>query len=252
MGVPHGHKFDDDDLFVRSVTDLEQQTRLNTNSYELLRVPSLLRRLLTDDAPLMDVVNRGRRFAIRFHVYPYRLVVPIDNGFGWLTREYLDPDAGLAESMTQSPGDKGVHRRVEVASRWLRRDDFLKFPVVVFGDETATVLDMINHYAYTTGALHRGRSNTGSLISRLPTYDEKAGETLDPVEQTIVGIGRVVVRALRPLVLAIEGGYRKRMKGDVWIEMDVDMLRMLHPDLLGQAEKEATEPSNDAGGAVTD
>ncbi|MDQ1738562.1 MAG: hypothetical protein QOE53_214 [Pseudonocardiales bacterium] len=227
MTAPHGHKFADDKLFVKSVNDLDQQTRLNADSYDLLSVPPLLRRLLTDGTPLMDVVNRQRRFPIRFQVYPYRLVVPIGNNSGWLTREYLDPEAGLAEYMTQMPGDRTAHHHVARFSKHLRRDAFLKFPVVISADEKASVLDMINHYSYTTGALHGDNPDPKSLISQLPTYNQKADERLDPVEQTIVGIGRVVVRALRPLVLAIEGNYHQRMKGDTWLEVDEETARTL-------------------------
>jgi hypothetical protein len=244
MTPPHGHQFDHDELFVLSVNDLEQRTRLNADSYDLLQVPLLLRRLLFDEAPLMHTVNRERRFTIRFDVFPYRVYAPIGDGHGWLSREYIDPDAGLADMLTTDPTQKQALEMVRSATRSLNLAAFLAFSVVICGDRHATVLDFMRHFAYT-GALHSDKPDPDSLIAQLPTYAPHARQNLDPVQQTIVGIGRVVVRALRPLVLAIEGEYTPRTKGDLWIQVEESVTKQWFPELFEMGnDAPADEPKH--------
>jgi hypothetical protein len=58
---------DADQLFLRTLTDLEQRTAA-TDEYEVLLAAGLPRKLLLDEYPLVDQVNRSHRIRLRFRM----------------------------------------------------------------------------------------------------------------------------------------------------------------------------------------
>jgi hypothetical protein len=57
---------DRETLFLRTLDDLEARIRPGIDEYEVLLIAGLLRKLLLDDPPLIDQVNRERKLRLRF------------------------------------------------------------------------------------------------------------------------------------------------------------------------------------------
>ena len=56
-----------DEPFLETLDEIDGRLQFNQSAYNLLMVAGLLRKLLLDDNPLVDQVNRSRRLKIRYH-----------------------------------------------------------------------------------------------------------------------------------------------------------------------------------------
>ena len=104
------HRLSADELFVESAQDLQQRTRLNARSYDLLHVPILIRRLILDDRPVVHTVNRQRRFPLIFTVVPLRAAIPIrglGTGCGGLRVAVLCPLCRNSRTHASQTGNCG-------------------------------------------------------------------------------------------------------------------------------------------------
>jgi hypothetical protein len=68
-------------LFVETIADIERRSRRRAayNQYELLGIAPLLRKLLIDQRPLLDIVKSDRLSGpLLFNVHPWRPPTPAD------------------------------------------------------------------------------------------------------------------------------------------------------------------------------
>ena len=91
---------DVDELFLRTLDDLEQRTKTD-DEYEILMSASLLRKLLIDGMPLMDQVNTTHRLKIRFSMNGES---PFERAVLELKPTYWSLEDGIAPDANEPPG----------------------------------------------------------------------------------------------------------------------------------------------------
>jgi hypothetical protein len=184
-------------LFLRTVADLEQRTRMN-DSYEVLRSSLLIRQLLLDGGiSLLDQVNRTLRLPRPvFRVHPAG-TPPLPPEV-LKTTTHLVPDGIDPEACSNAPGI------VE-----LDRDRFLQVPVGSVRGEVLTVHTVVDYSAHALGGVHAG---TPSNDEKARALAELSGRlqvvSLDPSLAILRPIGRIVVRAMQPYRDALQARER--------------------------------------------
>lgn len=181
-------KMDRDQLFIRTIKDLE--SRLDSNDeYEILMIASLLRKLLLDRNPLTDQVNRKRRLKIKYRINDRPLPTDEPVPIFWSVEDGFDPDTSVPH----------LSKPIEVT-----KDQLLSRPVLISNGQTVTVRELILHLAHVQGAVHSGMPKDKKdkvmkkLIETLGIGGLPAGLRL------LRAIGRVVRKSLQPLKLKIQ------------------------------------------------
>lgn len=181
-----------EELLIHTLDDLEDRVRGSLPEYRILGIAGLLRKLLIDDSPLVDQVNRQHRQRLVFVVRDARayeeLVKSMDAAF--LTAEDgIDPEGA-------PPG----FGRLE-----LNRARFLSHRAMLTQNEEISVADLIQHGANVAGAVHRSdpRKPAHKEISKWADQFSPGGQPAGT--RTLQAIGRVVLRALEPLRAAVTG-----------------------------------------------
>ena len=91
-------EMDPDQLFLKTLSDLERRTGSEASEYDVLRSSALLRQLLLDGGPLVHQVNRHRRLTLVFRVNvrePTWRRVGSDPPSFWTRHDGLDPETAL-------------------------------------------------------------------------------------------------------------------------------------------------------------
>lgn len=186
-----------DQLFLRTLEDLERRTAV-ADEYEALLAAGLLRKLLLDEAPLVHQVNRYRRVRIRFRINgetPVEKAVLEDNPVFWLIGDAIDPEAFPAPGLS--------------APTEAKLDQFLARTVIVAQGERLSVGDLIKQVAHIDGAVHKGKPTNAreELLDKMSRsmFFRDLPATVHHVQLA----GKIVVRALTPLrdaILAEPGG----------------------------------------------
>lgn len=185
---------DRDRLFLATLGFIETAvTRMPPDEHELLLLSGRLRMLLMDDEPLLDTVNRGRGFKLRFRILRHDYSqIPVPGWLLWATPDGLSPDLA----------PRGHKIPIELVSRTV----FMHETVMNYKGEDVTVYDLIHHTANMAGGVHAGSSGTDK--ARL--LDELAeGIALQGVPagtRCLRGIAAVVLATARPLRDAILAG----------------------------------------------
>jgi hypothetical protein len=186
-------------LLLETVRDLAARSRVQPDArppteYEILMAAPLLRKLLLEGQPLVTRVNREYRVKLRFLVSdvppPWEipgLGIPASALMFWSEGDGLDP-------ATAPPGPT-----VE-----LTRDEFLGRRAMRVSDEDVAVKDVVRYAAHVLGAVHAGepRSTAERALADVGGAIFIGG--YDAVLQVLPAISRVVLRALVPLVAAVE------------------------------------------------
>jgi hypothetical protein len=176
---------DADRLFLSTLTDLENRVHPAPNEYAVLGIAAVVRKLLLDELPLVDEVNRRRGLKINFRINHER---PVWEALGsprpefWSLQDGLDPEA----SRRANPEE-------------VSRKDFLATRVMLVRDREITVKDILSHTANVAGAVHRGnpRDVSQETLQYLEGQISVGGYPADV--RSLQAIGRVVLRALQPL-----------------------------------------------------
>lgn len=178
---------DDDTLFLETLRDIRGKSDSNNPrpEYEAQQLGWLLRKLLMDGHPLIDLANRKHRLPIRFLVddgSPYQdMVLSMGPEFYSLVDAFDPQDSGVAGA-----------RVIEVD-----RDGLLARPILLLKSDWYSVRDIIKYVAEVEGAVHRGQPSAKERVLAesgigIGGYDSPAVRSLFPV-------GRVVARGLEPL-----------------------------------------------------
>jgi hypothetical protein len=180
-----------DTLFLRTLDDLGRRVQPGLDEYEVLLIAGLLRKLLLDDPPLIDQVNRERHLRIR---YVINVRPPVWELLGdpppvfWSEQDGLDPETALTV----------------VEPKAVSRDEFLAKVVMQARDESVSVKDTILHTANVVGAVHPGRprEDVNRLLEQIAGQLSLGG--YQPDIRSLQAIARVVLRALTPLREMVE------------------------------------------------
>ncbi|MEA3376603.1 MAG: hypothetical protein U9R72_10475 [Chloroflexota bacterium] len=183
-----------DTLFLRTLDDIEQRL-YSQDSYELLGVSALLRKLLFDDFPLVDRVNRKHRLKIRFQVAceDYEQYVKDLEEIG-----VPEPMLYIAPEIDLSPRPP----------RMLTKDQFYGTVVFAIEGRRYAVNDIVTLLANVMGGVHAGEPRNDDEKAIFPVmnddrYLSEFGSHPGPL-YLLRSIGRVVLRALQPLRERVE------------------------------------------------
>ncbi len=173
-------------LFVGTLEDIESKLS-SPSEYNLIRLSALLRQLLTDSRPLINLVNRNHRLGIRFEVTVLdSRRMPDPTSLFWIEFEGIDP--------TVSP-----FRFTEQ----LKLEHFLKRPILKHQSQMFTIHDLIIQVAHIDGGVHLG-TPTHEIEKKL--VEINSALFVSGIRATLgllPPIARVVLRALEPLRLAV-------------------------------------------------
>jgi len=177
---------DKDQIFVKTLEDIEKRMQ-SKDSYEILMISGLLRKLLLDDNPLIHQVNQNQRLKITFTINDRQ--PPIDKSLTyWWIQDGLDPNTSVPH----------LTKPLIVSI-----DKLLKRQIMILKGEIITVLDLIKFLSNIQGGVHLGLPKN----SKEATLKEVEGcfgiGGLQPGIRSILSISRVVVEGLRPLKTAV-------------------------------------------------
>jgi hypothetical protein len=181
-----------DELFIHTLDDLEDRVRGPLPEYRLLGIAGLLRKLLIDDNPLVDQVNRHHRRRLTFVVSDSREYEELVKSMG-------------ATFMTAEDGIDPVGAPPGFGRLELNRSQFLKHRAMLTQNEEISVADLIQHGANVAGAVHLSnpRKPTHKEISKWAGQFSPGGYPAGT--RSLQAIGRVVLRTLEPLRAAVMG-----------------------------------------------
>jgi hypothetical protein len=184
---------DVDELFLRTLDDLEQRT-LTNDEYEILMSALLLRKLLLDGTPLIDRVNTIQRLKIRF---PMNGESPYERAVHELKPTYWSLEDGIDPNVNQPPGLS--------APISATRDQLLARRVMFVRGSWVTVRDLIDQLAHIEGAVHcsKPEDEREELLQEVARQVYVGG--LPAGIRQVRSIGRVVLHGLAPLRRAVKG-----------------------------------------------
>jgi len=174
-----------DNLFLHTLKDL--QTKISTDDqYEILMAAALLRKLLTDENPLVDQVNRSRKLKITFTINDKK---PLDEAglVFWSLQDGFDPDTSNARVILQT----------------VKKERLLKSTSVIIQGKVITVLALIRYLCHIEGAVHIDNPTTEEeeMLKAISENITVGGGS--PVLRSICAISRVILKGLEPLKQAI-------------------------------------------------
>ena len=181
-----------EELFIHTLDDLEDRVRGPLPEYRVLGIAGLLRKLLIDDSPLVDQVNRHQRQRLTFVVSDSRQYEELVKSMGapFMTAEDgIDPEGA-------PPG----FGRLE-----LNRSQFLKHRAMLTQNEEISVADLIQHGANVAGAVHLSNPRKPTHMEISKWADQFSPGGYPAGTRSLQAIGRVVLRTLEPLRAAVMG-----------------------------------------------
>jgi hypothetical protein len=191
------------ELFVETIEDLRQRCDLRASEYDMVQASGLIRRLLMDGSALWIQVNRNLRIqpVVEWAVVRTLVRAKTDEGV-MLPGLALDPVIARAMLAVNFPNNDGSG--VEKAVRSGNVDKFLGSQVIDRHHpdgvkQTATVRDLIKHYANREGGVHYGPGgkSTNEFIEQIRDFAD------EDLRRTVVACGRIILRALEPIAVAV-------------------------------------------------
>ena len=174
-------------LFIRTCEDIERRLSA-TEPYEILLIAGLIRKLLLDDFPLVDQVNRVHKLKLTFEVtVPFNRPELGDTNSLWSVQDGLDPETAVPGKLRQA----------------LSRDQFLQEVVAMVFGKNYSVREVVLFEANVSGAVHAGAPKTDK-DQALHEVGQSLGIGGYPMAlRQLLAIARVVLRALVPLRAAV-------------------------------------------------
>lgn len=170
-------------LFIRTLNDLN--SRIGSNDpYKILGASALIRKLLLDDNPLVDQVNRIYHIKINFEITesqisPYGLAPP-----SFLTvQDGIDPDTTIS-GMTK---------------KTVNRDNLFKTVLTIVNNQKYTLREIVLFEANIMGAVHAGSPKNDKEKALKQINDTISVGGYDSSLRQLKAIGRVIIKALSPL-----------------------------------------------------
>ncbi|WP_297625280.1 hypothetical protein [Nocardia sp.] len=198
-----------DSIFIETIEDLRRRSDLRASEYDMVQASGLIRRLLIDQPQLWTEVNRTFKTKPVLHWI----------GMCFLTEETVESQVAVAglmldpviaeamiavnyspdkrDFMTKFMGFQHVEGNIQ---RFLSHKVLIRMSG---GDpsipqESASVLDLIKHYANCEGGVHYdpvGRSANDLILEIKEAADQN-------LRLTIVACSRIILRALEPMAAA--------------------------------------------------
>jgi hypothetical protein len=175
---------DADQLFLHTLRELVDRTKVGAGEYDVLMSALPLRKLLLDP-PMIHQINRLRHERVVFRIADngaYEAAVIEDQPIFWAAYEAISPRLGPHGT------SKEVDLKQLLATRVMRASDV-----------DVTVRDVISQVANVEGAVHLGepKDEKQRLLHEVNVQFRVGG--LDGVTRTLLGIAEVVGDGLVPL-----------------------------------------------------
>lgn len=181
---------DTERLFLNTMQDLRDRVA-SQDPYVVLVASGLLRKLLLDDAPLIDQVNRERRLKVWFEVGEPRGLPPgVPEPVVYSVQDGIDPD-------TSPPF---------VTRRMVTRDQLLGYVLAKVAGRSYSLREIVLFEAHVMGGVHAGtpKDDKERALSEIFNHVGIGGHRASL--RQLQAIGRVVLKGLEPLRQAIEAG----------------------------------------------
>lgn len=172
-----------DRFFLETLKDLELKM-CSGDRYQVVRSSALLRQLFIDESPLVHKVNSKYKHKLVFRVIEAAGNLPInDVHVHWVN---IDPHGFSSANVVD-----------------LDLSKFLAAKILVYKGQSASVKDVIKLCSNSKGGVHYG-SFYGVEQGVLQDYDDICRIIgSEPSLEAIIGIARVALSAVRPIVSAI-------------------------------------------------
>lgn len=181
---------DIDQLFLHEYEELDRRVRAQ-GVYETLMIASTLRKLLLDARPLAVAANETRRLRLRFVANCQREDPESLNAklvetslFMWSRQDGFDPATARQGSSPPST---------------MTLDELLKCVLLIWRGHEVTVHEVIDYVAHVAGAVHAGKPKTAKLTALHEMAVRVRDGDRSPEVQSLLAVGRVVLRGLAPL-----------------------------------------------------
>jgi len=181
--VPKGAS-DAESLFIRAVHELQQAIGSN-DPYAVLRASAMARSILLEG--LLDKANRRFKQKFTFTTNDYTIEYPPSLPVPDLSWCFLSPESGGSLELLKGNKEKFLQATV------------LRLPRV-----TATVRDVVRACANALGGVHLGPAANPKEDAVLYVHKRYVAFGAPASNQALKDIYRVAVRALHPLVVAIQ------------------------------------------------
>ncbi len=175
-------------LFLDTLSDLEKRVA-SQDDYEVLGASALIRKLLLDEHPLVDQVNREYRIKLSFAVTaPRQLPAGLPEPTFFSVQDGIDPD-------TAPPF---------LQPTTVPRDQLLAYVLLRINGQAYTLKDIILFEAHVMGAVHAGspKEDKERVLLELNKRFQIGGYRSSL--RQLQAIGQVVVKGLRPIREAIQ------------------------------------------------
>src|SRR5207248_3216413 len=154
----------------------------SNNQYEILMAAALLRKLLTDENPLVDQVNRNRKLKIAFTINGKKSLDETGLEF-WTVQDGFDPETSNARIILQT----------------VKKDELLKRTSMIVKGKAISVLALIRFLCHIEGAVHIDNPTTEEEVMLKTISEHMTVFGGSPVIRSISAISRVVLKGLEPL-----------------------------------------------------
>lgn len=162
--------------FVFLYDDIERECK-NMSNYGLIHVTASVRRLLFDNNPLLDLLNKEKKLPITFCVHKSNLFTEEDKAnllFLWMT---VNPT--------------GMH-----PYSFLKKSAFLGCTIAYYKSQPITILQVLKFYAYVRGGVHMQNEDKKEYqhlsevfdlikVGHLSTLDHTMGQILQVIYTTL-------------------------------------------------------------------
>lgn len=173
---------DAEQLFLRTLQDLRTRES-SMDPYGILGASGLLRKLLLDDYPLVDQVNRNHRIKMLFEIGEKIIAPDVDSSIVFYSvQDGIDPN-------TAPPF---------IGRAKVDRDSFLSTILLVIESQTYTVRDIILFEANVMGGVHAGspKAEKQNVLAEIGNRFQMGG--LRSSLRQLKAIIRVVLKAIDP------------------------------------------------------
>ena len=174
-------------LFMSTLHDLASRI-VDADEYNVLGASALIRKLLIDDFPLVDQVNRQYRLKLTFEISESNPSIPgVPEPTFWSVQDGLDPE-------TSRPGKP---------YKIVNRDQLLATVLAVVNGKSYSLREIVLFEANVMGGVHAGSSKEEKekVLQALSSALTVGGYRVSL--RQLQAIGRVVLRGLEPLRTAI-------------------------------------------------
>lgn len=178
-------------LFLSTLHDLSSRIA-GHDEYNILGASALIRKLLIDDFPLVDQVNRKYQLKLKFEISESNPSIPgVPEPSFWSVQDGLDPE-------TSRPGKP----RKQVS-----RDQLFATVLAIVDGKPYSLRDIVLFEANVMGGVHAGspKEEKERVLQTINCTLAIGGHRASL--RQLQAIGRVVLRGLEPLRSAIEAAH---------------------------------------------